>query len=520
MNSAQALELIEAIGAASSRTDKQAILTGLLQTDLGKFICKWSYDPFITYGIKVKKMPAQVPQDYINITDGVVLRVLKGLSTRELTGNKAADEINTLFKVLNEPSRQIFFKILARDWKVGISNSTIAAVLPNFLPSFGVMRAHPYEEKRVQEFPMVGEPKLDGWRSSFIAFAGQGAFFTRSGSAMDGLAHMAPALMKALEYVRDMPIDQTAATELGTTVEYLNLLRQVASFDENGHANVMIDSESVTGLFATTNVVRSKTEDAEAEMHAFDIVPYAEFVDPKPFKMPYIKRRKVVELFVKIAQRFANFIYWTPRKALHSHEEVYAYYDECQNMTLARYLARGDAEREAELLKVLVDKQTGLPKGLEGAMVKDPRGFYEKKKSYSWMKLKAEETIDLFITGFFNGEEGTKYENMMGGAIVDHDGVEVRVGGGWSDEEREQLWKDWCHDADIVGVDPLVGFKKGWSTSFESIQRHAHRFKFLGRMLEIKFNEVTPDGSLRHPRKIRFRDDKAGEAMREWKAAA
>jgi ATP-dependent DNA ligase len=520
MNAAQALELIEAIGAAPGRNDKQNILMELLQTDLGKFIVKWSYDPFITYGIKAKKMPDQAAEHFCTITDGVVERVLAGLASRELTGNKAQDELNGLFKVLDEPSRQILFKILARDWKVGISNSSIAAVLPNFLPSFGVMRAHPYEEKRVKQWPLVGEPKLDGWRSSFVAYAGQGAFFTRSGSAMDGLAHMAPAVMKTLAWFRDLPVDQATADELKTTIDLIHQLQAVLCFDPDGNANVMIDSESVTGLFNTTNQVLSKTNDVDAEMHCFDIVPYVEFVEPKPYTMPYIKRRKLMELFVRGAQRFCNFIYWTPRKALSSHEEVYAYYAECQDTTLARYLARGDAAREAELLKILVDKATGLPKGLEGAMVKDPRGHYEKKKSYSWMKLKAEETIDLFITGFFNGEEGTKYDAIMGGVIVDHNGVEVRVGGGWSDDERKDLWIDWCYDAALLGIDPTVGFKPGFSISLADILARNGEFRLLGRMIEIKFNEVTPDGSLRHPRKIRFRDDKAGEAAREWKEAA
>nr|WP_280137944.1 MULTISPECIES: hypothetical protein [unclassified Ensifer] len=119
------------------------------------------------------------------------------------------------------------------------------------------------------------------------------------------------------------------------------------------------------------------------------------------------------------------------------------------------------------------------------------------------------------MVGFYNGEENAENEDRLGGAIVDHKGVNVRIGGGWSSEDRDQLWEDWCHDAAILGINPKVGFKPGWSTDFETIRRHAHRFKFLGRMLEIEFNEVTPDGSLRHPRAVRFRDDKAGEALRE-----
>lgn len=68
-------------------------------------------------------------------------------------------------------------------------------------------------------------------------------------------------------------------------------------------------------------------------------------------------------------------------------------------------------------------------------MVKDPNGFYEKKKSRVWLKMKAEETEDLPVVGVFMGEAGTKNENTIGGVIVDRQGVEVRVSG-LTDAER------------------------------------------------------------------------------------
>ncbi|MER9496402.1 hypothetical protein NKI86_32140, partial [Mesorhizobium sp. M0320] len=91
----------------------------------------------------------------------------------------------------------------------------------------------------------------------------------------------------------------------------------------------------------------------------------------------------------------------------------------------------------------------------------------------------------------------TKLEGGFGGYLVDRKGVEVRVGGGFSDPLREECLEA-CQKA-TTGQELVVerGVKKRY---FEG-----------GRLVEVEFHEVTPDGSLRHPRFIRFRDDKDGE---------
>jgi ATP-dependent DNA ligase len=509
MNAAEALERINEIANAGGRNEKQTLLAGLLQDDLGQFIIKWTYDPFITYGVKVKKLPTYAQEGPVEFTDKVVERVLTQLSTRELSGNAAKDEIEMLFGGLDNAGRDLLFRILSKDLKAGIANSTIEAVMPGFLPTFGVMRAHPYEEKRVMQFPVPVEPKLDGMRCTFIAKDGKGAFFTRSGKAIESLQYLAKPLLDAASLI------EAHAASAEVDDHYRNLANYLFGRDEM--PAFVLDTESMNGLFANSGALRRKGEEArDAELHAFDILPYDGFFGSASFLVPWEQRRALLETFVSQVREFTRApVYATEIYEANSHEEIEALYERMINRTLANYLARGDQEREKELEKITVDDATGELKCLEGAMVKTYDGAYEKKKSYTWLKIKPEDTIDLFIVGFFNGEENSENENRMGGAIVDHKGVNVRVGGGWKSKEREELWEDWCHDANILGIDPHVGFKPGWSTSFEQIQRHAHRFKFLGRMTELEFNEVTPDGSLRHPRQKRFRDDKAGEVLRE-----
>lgn len=118
--------------------------------------------------------------------------------------------------------------------------------------------------------------------------------------------------------------------------------------------------------------------------------------------------------------------------------------------------------------------QDALAHGHEGIMVKDPRSLYENARTWSWMKVKPIHTEDLKVIGTFEGQG--KYEGLCGGLIVDRGGVRVRVGSGLSDAQRN-IWADDSSD-------------------------------ILGATIEVAFQEVTPDGSLRHPRLKAVRGDK------------
>jgi len=113
--------------------------------------------------------------------------------------------------------------------------------------------------------------------------------------------------------------------------------------------------------------------------------------------------------------------------------------------------------------------------GYEGGIVKNARGIYRFSRHRDWMKLKETNDADLRVESLVEGEG--KYRGMLGAAIVFYNNKRVSVGSGFSDEQRELFWQN----SNLI----------------------------LKKVIEIHYHQVTPEGSLRHPRFIKIREDKS-----------
>ena len=135
-------------------------------------------------------------------------------------------------------------------------------------------------------------------------------------------------------------------------------------------------------------------------------------------------------------------------------------------------VVRSLADANYDLLKGYHDAY--VAQGYEGAMIKSCDAKYCFGRDWSVMKFKAFFDADVPITGM---KEGTgKHSGKLGSFVVDYKGVEVRVGSGLTDELREQLWL--------------------------SADQH------IDRIIEVRYQEITPDGSLRFPTFVCFRNDR------------
>lgn len=108
-----------------------------------------------------------------------------------------------------------------------------------------------------------------------------------------------------------------------------------------------------------------------------------------------------------------------------------------------------------------------VSQGFEGAMIKDTASPYTQgKRSNAWLKVKAVDSEDCPIVSVHEGKG--RLAGTMGYVVVEHGARLVRVGGGFTDEQRRQIWEN--------------------------------RDTVIGSWLEVSFQNMTPEGSFRHPR--------------------
>lgn len=201
----------------------------------------------------------------------------------------------------------------------------------------------------------------------------------------------------------------------------------------------------------TLSIVNSETYIPEKEdilFMIYDIIPIEEF-DNNKFTMKYISER------IKFIHSFEDKL--TPHLQILKVDYI-----------------GSDTAMIDKLLKQYDDS------GLEGLMLyKDV--VYKKSKHNGLIKVKSFKFSDLKIVGWFMGEETGKLKDNFGGFIVEYKGNTVRVGSGYTDEQRALF----LQSAD----------------------------DYIGKIAEIKYKEESKDSktrkySLQFPVFQRIRDDK------------
>jgi len=123
--------------------------------------------------------------------------------------------------------------------------------------------------------------------------------------------------------------------------------------------------------------------------------------------------------------------------------------------------------------EILELEKTFIIDGYEGAMAIPDIPYYRGRKSNALMKFKTFVSQDCEIIDFIEGKD--KYTHMLGSFLVrQENGVECKVGTGINDFERESLW--------------------------------LNRDNLIGRIIEVKYQELSPIGKMLFPVFVRWRD--------------
>jgi DNA ligase-1 len=366
-------------------------------------------DPYRTYGIN--KIPG-VKTHGTNVFDALTYGLLGELERRWLTGNKAREMVEFELQKLTPKSAELLKRILTKDLRAGFGRKSVNKLRKGFVPSFEVMLAEPYEPKRIKAFPVVAEVKEDGVRVIALVDVErwETQFVSREGHPFTAYEHFSHDL---LEFAKAI-----------------------------GTKKLVLDGEMISGKFNKTvsDARKKKAKATDAVFKIFELFIDDEF-DRDVIPMPLVSRRK--RLLGYLRQHKPKNVQCIDTKIIKSFEELNAY---------------------VELL---------WSRRREGAIVKDPSAFYEKKRSFGWLKIKAEEDAEGIVVGVVAGTG--KNADTFGSISVEIDGVVTDVAG-FTDETHAEIWQMYL------------------------------RGTLLGRMVEVKYQEKTPDGRLRHPRFVGFRD--------------
>lgn len=113
----------------------------------------------------------------------------------------------------------------------------------------------------------------------------------------------------------------------------------------------------------------------------------------------------------------------------------------------------------------------------EGAMLLPNIPYYLGKKSNKLLKLKTFQSMDCEIIDFYEGKADKRLEGTMGGVIVrQENGKTCEIGSGWNDKDRDEIWNN--------------------------------KDKYLGRFIEVQYQELSPYDIMLFPTFQRFRTDK------------
>ena len=408
---------------------------------------KFCYNPYVTFGVK------QIPES-IGIVDAEnpydeFFELLGSLWRRELTGHDARDAIAEMSERFDSEEWNLFLApILRRDMRSGISSTTVNKICKGTdyeIPIFTCQLATNSEGRPEMKGTKRLEPKLDGVRILMLVHPSDNTTLIICYSRN---GKVFDNFTHIEEQVRKNVGELVSAASKVTDLQS-GILKQ----------GFMLDGEVVGNSFQELMRQARRKENVSAEdsvFHVFDIIPLADF--RRGHWNAQLSKR--IGLLEAMQPAFAKM----PNMELLPHLQV----------DLDTHEGNNQLERYAK------DMVTA---GFEGIMIKNLDAPYICKRSTDWMKWKPTITVDLEVIGL---EEGTGRNKGRLGALVCNgvdDGKEITVnaGSGFSDAERDSLWED--------------------------------RNLIFGRTVEIMADAITQnqDGtySLRFPRFVRFRDDKA-----------
>ena len=384
-------DFVNEIMESNSRLHKQAVLKKYKDDEVIQKYLQIAFDPYKVFGLSTRKLAKEVHVEGSLLYEGIdTVFALFNYLERRNTGKdydiSVCQQMLDAVTAGNTECAELLEKLICKDLSIGCDSKTINKEIPGLIPQFACQLAQKYFDNptKLEGKTFAITTKLDGFRLIAIKDSyGEVKFYSRVGQLIEGLVEI-EAEMKEF-----MPCNFALDGEL-TISNYF-------------------DMPSKDAYKAASKIIRLKGDTPKTGLtyRVFDCMTADEFLAQKCEKT-YNERRAVLDTF---ADRV-----------------------DLEHIEVLPVLYRGD-----DTSKVIEWLNTITAHDGEGCMVNVCSEKYSWTRSWAIMKVKKFQSLDLEV---IDVEEGSgRLAGTLGAIHVRYkNGNIVKVGSGFSDEERKLFW--------------------------------------------------------------------------------
>ena len=394
--------MIDELRETSSTREKTEIIKEFASKTNGDFIKRvllYTYHPLWNYGVTSDNLKKKSHLRGVLYSD--FFELLDDLKNRKLTGHDAIGAIHSFIDDLDEHFRDIVYCIIDKDLKTRAGDKIINKAVPDLIPEFSVALADNYKGGiDWEEDEYYVSRKLDGVRCVAVVDAmGNTTFYSRTGKVFDTLSVVADGI-----------------SSLGISNVVFD--GELCLLDEDGN-------EDFQGIMKE---LRKKDHTIQNPSYKiFDCLSHPEFNAKGSIR--------------KFSQRYENL-----RAIMRDNT--------CPCLSvLGQTLITNDDDLEFYIKKADTYNWEGL--------ILRKNTTYKGKRSKDLLKVKtffdAEyQVVDVEMGPFRYVKDGAECEETMLSAVyITHKGYSVKVGSGWTIEQRQHYYK---HPEQIVGSEITVQY--------------------------------------------------------------
>ena len=377
---------IDEMRGTSSATDKIAIISR--SSAFIHNVLEYTYNPYKQYYATHKTCMKNINKIYYDKHKDV-FELLDSLSSREFTGHDAIALVNGY--VANTAYGEVIYKIIDKDLDIRVGASIINKAIPDLIPTFNVALAQEYKGKCDWNDSWYASRKLDGVRCLAITDEnGKCTLYSRMGKEL------------------------TTLNKVKDAIEDTGIINHV--FDGE---ICLVDEDGNEDFQGVMKQLRRKDHQIENPVFmVFDMLHITEFNNKKGV--------------VVLSERLRTLRGWLNSKT----SNVLRY--------VQQYQITGDEHFETW-------SKMSSDNNWEGFMLRKDMG-YEGKRSKNLVKVKKFHDDEYVVVDYDcdkhevvrDGKSVTM--NMLAQVWIEHKGHRVKVGSGWSQEQRLQYM-----DGSIVG---------------------------------------------------------------------